>query len=279
MNTLPRIKAFFTSPRVVAATLLVALMTLGIISPVGSQTVLHGYSSTESLQRGMLVASDSADQTKIQALTDNNLGDLKGVIADKSDSTVTLSSGEDKYFVATSGIYEALVSSENGNIGPGDLISISSLSGVGSRATDAQETILGRAVNGFDGSNSVGKTVNSNGETISFGRIAVDIAIGNNPIFKPAEPENLPNALERIASEIAGKQISPARVYLALTILIIITLISTATLFSGVRSTVIAIGRNPLSRGIIYKGLLQVTLLSFIIFITGLFAVYLLIKL
>jgi hypothetical protein len=50
-------------------------------------------------------------------------------------------------------------------------------------------------------------------------------------------------------------------------------------LYSGVRNTLISIGRNPLSKKTIYKGLIQIILMGLIIFITGLFGVYLLLKL
>lgn len=273
------LKSVFTSPRVLAAVFLIFLMTISSIGPAISQTVLQGYKSEDQLQRGMLVSLDPKDQSKIIAITDQTLTELKGVVVDQSESSVTLSSEEDEIFVATSGSYEVLVSDENGEIVSGDLISGSSMSGVAAKATDAQAVILGRAIDSAEGKETLGKTLNSRGQNVSFSRIMVDIGVGANPILKPQEKESVPSVIERIASEVAGKQVSAAKVYLALTILIVTTLIAGATLFSGVRSAVISIGRNPLSRGIIYKGLIQVGLLSFIIFITGLFAVYLLIKL
>lgn len=273
------LKSVFTSPRVLAAVFLIFLMTISSIGPAISQTVLQGYKSEDQLQRGMLVSLDPKDQSKIIAITDQTLTELKGVVVDQSESSVTLSSEEDEIFVATSGSYEVLVSDENGEIVSGDLISGSSMSGVAAKATDAQAVILGRAIDSSEGKETLGKTLNNKGQSVSFSRIMVDIGVGANPILKPQEKESVPSVIERIASEVAGKQVSAAKVYLALTILIVTTLIAGATLFSGVRSAVISIGRNPLSRGIIYKGLIQVGLLSFIIFITGLFAVYLLIKL
>jgi hypothetical protein len=46
-----------------------------------------------------------------------------------------------------------------------------------------------------------------------------------------------------------------------------------------VRSSMIALGRNPLSRKSILRGMFQVIITSIIIFICGLFGVYLLLKL
>jgi hypothetical protein len=49
-------------------------------------------------------------------------------------------------------------------------------------------------------------------------------------------------------------------------------------LYSGARSSLISVGRNPLSRSVIIKALGQVVVLSLIVFISGMFAVYLLLK-
>jgi len=62
-------------------------------------------------------------------------------------------------------------------------------------------------------------------------------------------------------------------------ILIIIAAISGSILYGGVRTTMVSIGRNPLAKASIMRGLAQVVLVSIIIFIIGLIGVYLLLKL
>lgn len=260
--------------------LLVLLFCVGAAAPVVAQTVLQGYDSDEVLQKGMMVTLKKDDQTKVEAVTEATKEDLKGVVADANDSPVTLSGDGQKIFVATEGSYEVLVSNENGEIDQGDYIAISSLAGIGMKADETQSMVLGRAVEKFTGDgDSVGKSTTSGGGTVSFGRIQVDIGIGKNPYQKAPDKDTVPDALQKISSTVADKQVSALRIYLALAVLIITALVAGTTLFSGVRSTVISVGRNPLSKGIIYKGLFQVLLLSLIIFITGLFGVYLLIKL
>lgn len=257
--------------------LLILLSTSGTVL---AQTVLQGYASDEKLQKGMLVTLKKDDQTKIEAVTDETLKDLKGVVAHANDSPVTISGEGQKIFVATSGSYEVLVSNENGPIAQGDYISGSSLAGIGMKATDTQEVVVGRAVQAFEGGgDSIGKSVTKDGETVSFGRIQVDIGIGKNPLQKVPDKDRVPDALQRVATTVADKPVSALRIYLALIVLAVTALVAGTTLFSGVRSTVISIGRNPLSKGMIFKGLFQVLLLSLIIFITGLFGVYLLVKL
>ena len=55
--------------------------------------------------------------------------------------------------------------------------------------------------------------------------------------------------------------------------------IAATLLWSGVRSGMISIGRNPLSKHSIIQGLMQVIIVAVLIFIIGVFAVYLLLKL
>lgn len=280
MNLTNKLKNIVSSHRIRASAMLAFLMALSIVGPTSAQTVLQGFEANDSLQRGMLVTLDVDNRGRIKAITQDTLSQIKGVVADSKDSPVTLSGEGQKMFVATEGTYEVLVSNENGKIKTGDYISGSSLAGVGMKADESQSIIVGRAVGPFEGAgDGISKTSLENGSSVSLGRIRVDIGVGNNPAYKAPAKESLPGALERIAGDLAGKSVSAARVYLALTVLLITVGIAGSVLFSGVRGTVISIGRNPLSKGLIYKGLIQVTLLSLIIFITGLFGVYLLIKL
>lgn len=280
MNIKNRLKLFFSTPRVVASIVLFVLILLSTTGPTSAQTVLQGYASEEQLQRGMLVALKENDQTKVEAITEKTLDKLKGVVADANDSPVTLSGDGQKIFVATTGTYEVLVSNENGTIKPGDYISGSSLAGIAMKATDSQAVILGRASGGFEGGgDSIGKTQAKDGKTVAFGRIKVDIGVSKNPILKNQEKDKVPDGLQKFANSVAEKPVSSLRIYLAMLVLLVAASVAAITLFSGIRSTIISIGRNPLSKGIIIRGLIQVLLVSLIIFITGLFGVYLLIKL
>jgi hypothetical protein len=272
MEKLIRIKALLLSQRAVASALLALLIFISASGPVLAQTVLQGYGSDEVLQKD--------DPTKVTAATNETIKDLKGVVANSNDSPVTLSAEGQKVFVATVGPYDVLVSNENGEIKEGDYISASSLAGIGMKATETQETIIGRAVKGFQGGgDSIGKGTTKDNRTVTFGRITVDIGVGKNPGLKLPDKDRVPDALQKVANTVADKSVSTLRIYLAMLVMIITALVAGITLFSGVRSAVISIGRNPLSKGIIFRGLFQVLLLSLIIFITGLFGVYLLIKL
>jgi hypothetical protein len=280
MNITTYLKNLLAAPRVVAAFALGLLMAFSLTSPVIAQAVLQGYNSDEDLQTGMMVTLKDGDATKVEAVTDKTLDKVKGVIADANDSPVTVSGDADKVFVATQGPYSALVSNENGSIKQGDYISVSSMAGIGMKADPTQSTVVGRAVTDFEGAgDKVGTAKTKSGQEVTFGRIKVDVAIGKNPFLKSPEKDKVPDAIQKFANTVAEKPVSSLKIYLALAVLLISAGVAAVTLFSGVRSTIISIGRNPLSKGVILRGLVQVLIVSLIIFITGLFGVYLLIKL
>jgi multisubunit Na+/H+ antiporter MnhB subunit len=89
---------------------------------------------------------------------------------------------------------------------------------------------------------------------------------------------NLPNFLITAGQTVANRPVSESRVYISLVILGISAVIAGSMLYAGIRSSIISIGRNPLSKRSIIRSLIQVTLTSLIVFIIGLFAVYLLLR-
>lgn len=280
MNRKTRVKYSIFKRHSIALLLLGLFVLATLPASIHAQTVLQGYQTDEQLQRGMLVTLKKDDQTKVEAITDKTIGNLKGVIADPNDSPVTISGGDQKVFVATSGSYEVLVSNENGRIQQGDYLSGSSLAGIAMKADDKSPVILGRAVGNFEGGgDSIGRSTGKDGRTIDFGRIQGDIGVGKNPLLKEPEKDNVLGILQNASTAVAEKPVSPIRVYLAFILLLITAGVAGVMLVSGVRNAIISLGRNPLSKNTILKGLSQVLLLSLIIFITGLFGVYLLIKL
>ncbi len=115
-------------------------------------------------------------------------------------------------------------------------------------------------------------------ETVQLGLIPVAINIQRNPNDRSTKA-NLPEFLERIGQAIAERQVSPFRIYLSIFIVGITVIIALIMLHSGVRTALISIGRNPLSKKSIFRGLLEVILTSFLVLIIGMFTVYLLLRL
>lgn len=261
-------------------------MTMGLLTvlatPAVAQSVVQSYSSVGSVQAGMIVQLVGAGA--IESLPQSSASKMFGVVINPNDTSVTLSSNSAsaQTFVATSGTYNVLVSNQDAAIHTGDYITISSITGIGMRAGSSDQIVLGKAAGNFDGvNNTVGSTkVNySNGHsaTIELGLIPVAINVEHNPLDQSTQ-SSLPGFLQRAGQSLTNKPVSNGRLYISLAVLIITTIIAGSLLYGGVRSSITAIGRNPLSKQSITKSLIQVTFTSLIVFIIGLFAVYLLLR-
>lgn len=274
-------KPYLTLKRLTSGILLLGLIILNAAGSLGAQSVTQGYGADETLQRGMIVGVKEDDPAKVEPVNVEQIDRILGVVVDANDSPITLSGEEEEVYVATVGRYEVLVSDQNGAINPGDYVTVSSLNGIGMLATFNESQILGRAIEGFDGTNGVisnSELADSAGNTrpVKIGRVPVDIGISQNPIAKSAAVT--PEWLGKIGQAIAGKSLSPARIYISAGVFLIGAFIAGAVLYAGIRSSIIAIGRNPLSKKSILRGLLQVIFTSIIIFVIAVVGVYLLLK-
>lgn len=277
------IKKRISFKRIAALFGLFGLIAFSLTSPMSAQSVTQGYSSDKVLQRGTVVSLDQADTSKVIAATRLNQNRLHGLVVASNDSSFTLSNETEKTFVATIGRFDGLVSTEAGTIQPGDFLTMSNISGIAMKAGEFDPYTVGKAIEGYDGSdNSVSSTELrdniGNTQKVSIGRVLVDISVGSNPLLRPVE-SSLPQFLEKAAETIADKQVSPVRVYLGIFIILSSASIAGSLLYSGTKSSMISIGRNPLSKKSITKSLMQIVLTSIIIFLIGLFGVYLLLRL
>ncbi len=267
--------------RPLAVCTLLILFIISFGGTLAAQSVNQGYNSDQLLQKGMLVAVKQDDPTKVEPVTDASIERLKGVVVQQNDSPVTLAGQGQNVFVATSGIYDAIVSDENGEIKKGDYVTISSLDGIAMKANDDKKLILGRANADFNGKDGViGSSVDPNTKhKVNFGRIQIAISINRNPLLKDEKGNSIPKVLQRISVSVAGKPVNTARIWMATAVFLGTIIIVGVMLYSGARSSLISVGRNPLSKTVIIRGLVQIVAVGLIVFISGMFGVYLLLKL
>lgn len=247
-----------------------------VLSALGAGTyadnVVQGYQTTDNLQPGMIVTLDSSKSDYVSLARPQDDTNLYGIVVNSSDAPLTISNKNSKVYVATGGTYDVLVSTENGSIRPGDYLTLSSINGVAAKADASQPEVIGQASGSFDGKS--GATTQSNGVTI--GKIAVSVAVQKNPLANSNKA--VPSFLEKLASSIAGKPVPATRIYGALAIFLIATAVSVTLLWSGVKSSLVALGRNPLSRHTIFRGMYKVIITGMAIFTMGLAGVYLLLR-
>lgn len=272
---------------VVAAFLAVFLPVSVSAESIGGGSIQE-YEAEAPLNIGTVVQLQSKKSNVVQVATKKNLQNMFGVVVDKNQMQVVVSSGtlKNPTYVTVSGTYNTLVSTENGTIHPGDYVTMSSVDGVAMKAgtKDEQSTVLGRAQAEFDGSKvALGKTTlkdttgKANKEVV-LGSVPVTINIERNPIDKSTKV-NAPEWLQQLGKAIAEKEVSALRIYISLGIVTVTLITALLVLYAGVRSSVISIGRNPMSKKSIVRALIQIIFTALIILVTGLFAVYLLLKL
>lgn len=246
---------------------------------------VQGYAAETPLDNGTIVQLTGKDSNKVKIATQAELQNMFGVTIDRNQLPVTISGEgmQNQVHVAVSGTYNVLVSTQGGAIAANDYVTLSSVNGVAMKAGTEEKTVFGRAAAGFDDKSlTVGATTLKDGAgkttEVKLGMIPVTIDIRSNPNEKSTKVQ-VPEFLERIGQAIAEKEVSPIRIYLSMGITAISLIAAIAVLYSGVRSGVISIGRNPMSKKSIFRALLEVILTSILIVIIGLFAVYLLLKL
>jgi hypothetical protein len=247
-----------------------------------AQTVAESYTPASTVEVGQIVQLVPGATNKVEVLTASNSSKMFGVVINPSDTALSLSqdvSGQQVY-VADNGNYPVLVDNQNGPIHSGDYVAVSSVAGIGDNAQPADTTVLGKATTNFLGTgDSISqisvKLGNGHTTTLQVGTVMVSLNVSTNPSDKT---NILPTFIQQFGQNFTNKPVSTIRSYLSLLILLASLIIAGSILYAGIRSSITAVGRNPLSKNPVLRSLIQVTLTSFIVVIVGVFAVYLLLR-
>lgn len=264
---------------------LVAFLLLGSASKLSAQTVSQAYGITGDVQKGMLVMIDPKNSKNVMPLTNKKDAAMQGIAVEPNETAVSLGldTKTNQVYVATNGKLKVLVSTQNGAVKKGDIISISALDGIGMKADSGQNVILGRALTNFDGKqNVIGKAqlkTTSGPREVAIGYANVDIGISRNPLAASVSGPPMPSFLRKSGDAIAGKPVSTVRLWISLGVLLLTIFMTGNLMYGGVRNSLISIGRNPLAKKSILRGLIQVVALGLMVFVIGLFAIYLLLTL
>lgn len=255
-----------------------ALAFLG--APAALASLSQGFATTAPIAVGSLVALDAKSTGNVVVADINNTQRLFGVAVSPSSADISLGSGGNgQVQVATTGSATIFVATTNGPIHVGDYIAVSPIAGVGQKAV-GKSRVIGTAQVDFDGTGA-----NANRRTIDSGGGKKEVAIGQIPVVISVTEYNLddgqnysvPPWLQNFSNVLAGKPVTPVRIIIAAIILIISMISVTVLLYAAVRNSIISIGRNPLSRGSVYKGMFQVLLIALVILGVGIGAMYLVI--
>lgn len=244
-----------------------------------------GYGADKPIDNGRIVVLTGEKANHVTLASQDNVQNMFGVTVNHNLVPIILSNEgvKNEVFVAVSGTYSVLVSTQAGAIESGDYLTLSSLDGVAMRAGDEEVTVFGRANAAFDGKGvALGthtlKDAEGGTKEVILGAVPVTIDIKNNPNHLSTDT-NVPDFLRRVGQAVAEKEVSPIRIYLSLGISAVSLIAAIAVLYAGVRNGVISIGRNPMTKRAIFRALIEIILTSILILIIGLFAVYLLLRL
>lgn len=222
------------------------------------------------------VQDNQGNPNSVELATTDHADRLVGVVS--NEPLIELSNGESGVQVVTSGLTMALVSDLNGDVLAGDKIAISPIEGVGMKATEST-TIVGTAQSDLSTAQIESRTItDKSGKevTVEIGLIQMQIGVAYyTPASAQEDSSFMPTFLQEVADNVAGRNVSPMRVLVAALVLLLLFVSVTVLLYSAVRSSIISIGRNPLSQGAVRKSLLQVGLTVVTVLLFGVAVVYL----
>ena len=228
-----------------AAGIVMAASDSEIQEATGKASV-SSHSAESKLQFGTIVQLIDQEAKKVAPASGKDPSKMYGVTVDPNHLSVTLSNSslENETYVATSGTFNVLVSTEEGAIRSGDYLTISAIDGVAMKAGDYQKhnMVFGRAAADFDGkSTNIGQMTlayegGEDKEVVQLGLIQAAINIQRNPNDRSTKA-NLPPMLERIGQAIAERQVSPFRIYLAIGVAGLTVMVALVTLRPSLEPT------------------------------------------
>lgn len=262
--------------RAVAISAGVLVMALAVFTPAAYAitSLSESYTSTDDLAIGSLVSMENDENDIVVASESKNVDTLLGVVIASGSSLLTLSNGKaDQVQVATSGTLPVIVSDINGEITRGDHITAGPVKGVGMRAS-ANVRVVGIAQGKMTNTREE-KYKNSDGkeETMKIGEVPVLINVAY--YFKEPEKTIVPAAIQNVANTMAGREVGTVPIIISGAIFLIMLIIVSSLIYSMIRSSIISVGRNPLSQSAIYRDLVQLSGLVLAILGVGLVSIYL----
>jgi hypothetical protein len=192
-----------------------------------------------------------------------------------SKPLVELSSvGKNTVQAVVSGTADALVGDINGQIKTGDKITISPVGGIGMKASSSTE-IVGIAQEDLSAVKTITKSFTSNNgatRTARIGLLPISVAVSyySSASSSGSISAFVPPFLQSLANGISGKAVSPLRVLIS-TIALILGFVTIVTmLYTGIRSGVISLGRNPLAADALRRGMVDILVTAMgILVVTG----------
>jgi hypothetical protein len=255
------------------------IVIFAVLIPItvhATQQFSQSYATASKLAIGSIVSIKSNTNDTVLAANNNNVGNLLGVVVNPGNSILSVASDQkNSAEVATSGVLQVLVSDINGTISNGDQITASPIDGVGMKANE-NVRVIGIAQSGLNTTNGSKESYTDKDGTkksVFIGQIPIQVAVSY--FFKEPDKTIVPAAIQNVANTLAGKNVSTLPIVISIAIFIITIVVVVVIVFAMVRSSIISVGRNPMSQSAIYRDLIQLSALVMAILAVGMISIYL----
>lgn len=249
------------------------------VRPVGAQSnsaIAQQFQTTQTdVTPASLVGIQKDNPNQIELSVAERVDQLVGIVSSKP--LIELSNGGSGVQVVTSGITMALVSDLNGKVLAGDKITASPVAGVGMKASEPA-IVVGTSQAALDSVQTETREItdlDGKKQSVRIGVIPVQVGVAFYSPDTAKESAFVPPFLQSLANNVSGRNVSPVRVLVAALILLLVFLSITVLLYSSVRSSIISIGRNPLSESAVRKSLFEVALTVLTVTVFAVVVVYL----
>lgn len=244
-------------------------------------TLSKGYLSATPLDDGTIV-SVGENPGIVKATNSDNIENLVGVVLKPENALLTVTSTAGEVQVVSEGIAMALLSTLEGDIKVGDRVTASSINGMGAKASKSMR-VLGTAQASLDsktGGAIKTKIKDKSGTEREVYMAKLPVLVGVT-YYSTGEVEKplVPSFVQKFANSVAAREVSQLPLVISIVIFLITLVASGIILFTAIRSSIVSIGRNPLSRPSIIRGLIQVVFLVMGLLGVGLAAIFLVLRL
>ena len=262
-----------------AYTFIVAIFLASMITPLVAQAqtfISQSYSSADPLALNSIASLKNDTTDEIVAAKSSNSDNTLGVVVIAENSSLSLSNGgPNQVQIATSGILDVLVSDVNGSIIQGDYITASPISGVGMKAT-GNTRVVGVAQSDLSGTaQSQQEYTDANGEKQSVEVGKIPVLVNVSYYYKQPDKTVIPSAVQSVANALAGKTVNPVPIIVGAGIFLVTLIVVVSIIYSMIRSSIISVGRNPMSQSAVYRNVIQLSSLVLGILAVGFIAIYL----
>lgn len=228
-------------------------------------------SSNEDLTAGTVVVMASEKDT-VRAAGVSDAPAVMGVITSAPEGS--LEPGQ--VIIVSSGVASVLVSDVAGPVKKGDPVVVSPVDGVGMKATQ-EGWIIGTAQEDFETSTAATVNTTASGKPLAIKRLSVLLSVSYYSTGTAA-PNSFLAATLGAAEAVAGHSVSTTRAVIALLVFSGAIILLVVLIYSATKTSITAIGRNPLASVKIGNGLVKVLVTAVGIILLTLVTVYLILR-